>query len=81
MERGTTDSLRTLFCVLKVLHALRDATSLARAVPGVAHLEFATEETSISIGPKPDSQPSEVVTDRYTWNASSCPWNAVCIFV
>lgn len=47
--------------VYSVLHALRDATSLARDVPGMAYLEFATEETSISIGPRPDSQPSDVV--------------------
>ena len=54
--------------------ALRDATSLAQ--PGVAFLEFATEETSIAIGLGSDPQPSDVVDNRYTTNATSCPRNA-----
>ena len=59
-----------------MLRALRDATSLARDVPGVAFLEFATEETSISIGPGSDPQPSDVVDNRLTRNATSCHCNA-----
>ena len=39
----------------------------------MAVLEFATEETSISIGLRPDSQPSDVVNNRYTRTATSCP--------